>query len=146
MVEGRLTIPPEKGKAEILPHKVRSSEWPHFCRPEMPFWGVSSLPSSNSTQNFFCRSGLVGKGAPLPIMSPRAVFARGLLRSIEGALLHPKTTLWIWGKVGRGSFNPFDSKEEISRYARNDSAVVTTRSGKRLIMLTDYVLKNFWKF
>jgi len=31
----------------------------------------------------FCRSGLVGKGAPLTIMSPRAEFARGLLFSVE---------------------------------------------------------------
>ena len=58
--------------------------------------------------------------------SPRGDFARGLLFSLLE--LYPKRILSLSrGKFERGTFTPFDLTEEISRYARNDSAAVTPK-------------------
>jgi hypothetical protein len=47
--------------------------------------------------------------------------------------LHPKRIFAVLGKVRRGSFNPFDLKEEISHFVRNDNKWRREKSSPRTL-------------
>ena len=100
------------------------------CHSELILRGVSSLnrggvmsllPLHPKTERrrFLTSFEMTGRRRPEPILRRVSSLNRGGVMTL--LQLHPKNFKSLLGEVRRGSFNPFDSKEEISHFVRNDT-------------------------